>query len=98
MVYNNGLTSICRSGSGGRGARWSTRSASPGARHTPGEIRRRAASSGLPEAALDVLLAAFRDVEYGARDPESCLEPVTSAERRVREAVPESTDAGGGAP
>lgn len=66
------------------------------ARHTPGEIRRRAESSGLPEGDLDVLLSAFRDVEYGARDPESRLDPVASAERRVREAAPESADAGGG--
>ncbi|WP_302083834.1 transglutaminaseTgpA domain-containing protein [Salinibaculum rarum] len=50
---------------------------------TPGEIAATATEKGLPEGPVTTLTEAFREVEYGNRDPDSHLDRVTKAAQRI---------------
>jgi hypothetical protein len=52
---------------------------------TPGEVRARALSAGLPADAVETLTEAFREVEYGAADPREWLDAVADAVARLED-------------
>jgi hypothetical protein len=56
---------------------------------TPGEIKQRAAATGLPEEPLSTLLGAFRAVEYGDREPGDRAAAATDAARQIETAATE---------
>ncbi|MFB6095556.1 MAG: DUF4129 domain-containing protein, partial [Halodesulfurarchaeum sp.] len=52
---------------------------------TPGEISRRAVAMGFPEGPVATLRDAFREVEFGNRDPEDSLPRAEDAYRELDE-------------
>lgn len=70
--------------------------AAPGRRYrtaAPGEITRDATAAGLPDEPVRAIADAFRDVEYGQRDPEDRVEQAESAHADLTETLGEATEA-----
>lgn len=61
-------------------------------RKTPGEIAHTAIRAGLPKPAVETLTEAFREVEYGQRDPGKRVEKAQEAVRQLRSTTAEDTD------
>ncbi|RQG91853.1 hypothetical protein [Natrarchaeobius chitinivorans] len=51
---------------------------------TPADVARSAKRAGAPSDPVETITGAFRDVEYGARDPEAYVDPTTAAHDRLR--------------
>jgi len=56
-------------------------------RRTPGEIKRKALSNGLPKPPVSTLVGVFRDVEYGDKDSTDRAASAVSAAEELRMAV-----------
>jgi len=70
--------------------------AAPGRRYrtaAPGEVTRDATAAGLPDEPVRAIADAFRDVEYGQRDPEDRVEQAESAHADLTETLGEATEA-----
>jgi len=70
--------------------------AAPGRRYrtaAPGEVTRDATAAGLPDEPVRAIADAFRDVEYGQRNPEDRVEQAESAHADLTETLGEATAA-----
>ncbi|GAB3023934.1 hypothetical protein GCM10025298_09830 [Natronobiforma cellulositropha] len=56
---------------------------------TPADVAHSAIETGAPAAPVETITAAFRDVEYGARDPTALLERVRAAHESLDRHAPE---------
>ncbi|RQG97508.1 hypothetical protein [Natrarchaeobius oligotrophus] len=54
---------------------------------TPADVERSAKRAGAPDGPVETITDSFRDVEYGARDPEAYVDSTTRAHRRLRDAL-----------
>ncbi|MEY7849935.1 hypothetical protein AB7C87_12145 [Natrarchaeobius sp. A-rgal3] len=54
---------------------------------TPSDVARSAKRAGAPTGPVETITDAFRDVEYGERDPEPYVDPTDAAHERLRSAL-----------